>query len=221
MKEILNRPFQTEQIVRAYKRVSGWYDLWAFLTESKASKKAIEWAEIEDGMSVLEVACGTGLVFAELVKRNPHGENVGIDLSPDMLQKAKGRLADMPSNCYELKLGDAFNLDFENDHFDLLVNNFMIDLLPVESFDRVLSEFSRVIKPGGRMIISTFSFGQKPVHRFWWWVAKNFPDLLTGCRPVLLDKYLLKQGLEIEASVEISQNTFPSRIIKARKPNLK
>jgi len=44
--------------------------------------------EFKDGKTILEVACGTGVVFEQIVRRNPNGRNLGIDLSPDMLAKA-------------------------------------------------------------------------------------------------------------------------------------
>jgi len=50
-------------------------------------------------------------------------------------------------------------------------------------------------------------------------LAQRFPDLLTGCRPVSFKKNLIRAGFAIEKDLEISQNTFPSEIIKARKVN--
>ena len=70
------------------------------------------------------------------------------------------------------------------------------------------------------MVISTFSFGQKKINKFWIWIAKRFPDLLIGCRPVSFKKNLINAGFTIENEIEISQNTFPSQIIKAKKLNL-
>ena len=48
-------------------------------------------------------------------------------------------------------------------------------------------------------------------------MAKKFPDLLTGCRPVSFKENLVKAGFRIEKHLEVSQNTFPSEIIKAIK----
>jgi ubiquinone/menaquinone biosynthesis C-methylase UbiE len=48
-----------------------------------------ELAALEDGQDILEVAGGRALAFHEIVKRNPHGNNLGIDLSTGMLGKAK------------------------------------------------------------------------------------------------------------------------------------
>jgi ubiquinone/menaquinone biosynthesis C-methylase UbiE len=109
------------------------------------------------------------------------------------------------------------NKDFIDNSFDLLINNYMVDLMPVETFDKIASEFYRVLKPDGKLVMSTFSFGTKSIHRFWYWVAKKFPGLLTGCRPVSFKDYLIKAGFQIEHEMEISQNTFPSQIIRAGK----
>ncbi len=93
----------------------------------------------------------------------------------------------------------------------------MIDLMPVETFDIIAKEFYKVVKPDGLVVVSTFSFGRKRVNKFWFWAVKNFPDLLGGCRPVSFKEHLISAGFEIEATAEISQNTFPSEVIKVRK----
>jgi ubiquinone/menaquinone biosynthesis C-methylase UbiE len=215
--ETLNRELDRVKTRSDYKKIVWFYDFWSWLTESKAAKKVIEFSAIKSGENILEVACGTGIVFEQIVSKNPDGKNTGIDLSPDMLKKAKGRLKKLENASYELKEGDALNLDFQDNFFDIVVNNFMVDLMPVDMFDKVANEFYRVTKPGGILVVSTFSFGKKKVNKIWQWVAKRFPDLLTGCRPVSFKKYLISAGFEIERNIEISQNTFPSEIIKGIK----
>lgn len=215
--EILNRNLDKQNTISSYKKVVGFYDFWGWITESKAAKHVIELSDINNGQTILEVACGTGVVFENIVKRNPDGKNVGIDLSPDMLEKAKHRLKKHKNVNFELKEGDALQLNFADETFDTLVNNFMVDLMPADTFEKIASEFYRVTKPNGKVIISTFSFGKKKINKFWLWIAKKFPDLLTGCRPVSFKETLIKAGFKIEKDLEISQNTFPSEIIKARK----
>ncbi len=214
--KILDRKLDKAKIKKSFKKALWIYNFWSWLTESKAAKKVIEFAEIEDRKKVLEVALGTGVVFEQIVKKNPTGENFGIDLSPDMLNKARKRLKKSTGN-YELIEGDALELDFDDNKFDLVINNYMVDLLPQEHFDEVAQEFHRVLKPQGILVVSTFAFGKRKINRIWLWIAKHFPDLLTGCRPVSFKENLLKSGFSIEKDIEISQNTFPSEIIKARK----
>jgi len=158
--EVLNRKLDKKNTISSYKKVVWFYDFWSWLTESKAAKYVIELADINNGQTILEVACGTGVVFEKIVNRNPDGKNIGIDLSPHMLEKAKQRLKTNKSVNFELKEGDALQLDFADKTFDTLINNFMVDLMPADTFDKIAAEFYRVTKPNGKIIISTFSFGK-------------------------------------------------------------
>jgi len=214
--KVLKRHLNEAKTQREFKQVLWIYDFWGRLTESKGAKKVLELANITDGIKILDVACGTGEMLKKIVRQNSNGRNVGIDLSPDMIKKANGKLKKTGSN-FELHQGNALHLNFSDNTFDLLINNYMVDLLPEEYFDKIASEFYRVLQPDGKVVISTFSFGTRRIHKFWYWVAKKFPKLLTDCRPVQFKPNLIKAGFEIEDEIEISQNTFPSQIIKARK----
>ena len=149
---------------------------------------------------------------------NPDGKNIGIDLSRGMLKKARKKMGGIPEDIFQLEIGNAYQLQFDDQSFDILINNFMIDLLPEKDFGTILAEFYRVLKPGGRIIISSFSFGKVKINNIWLWMAKRYPGLLKGCRPISLDPYLERTGFQIVYREEISQNTFPSRIIKGVKP---
>lgn len=215
--KVLERKGNEEQTQKDFKKVIWIYDFWSGLTETKAIKKVLELAMIKNGDKVLDVACGMGSLLKEIVIINPDGKNIGIDLSPDMLDKARKKLSHINIDNVELLNGKATNLDFPDDSFDVVVNSYLVDLMPVAQFDLVASEFYRVLKNEGTAVIATFSFGTKRIHRFWYWVAKKFPQLLTGCRPVSFKTNLINAGFEIETNLQISQNTFPSEIIKVRK----
>ncbi len=216
---ILNRKFSENEVKDSYSKVAWFYNLWSLLTESKAAKRTIEIADIKDGESILEVAVGTGLLFKEIVKRNPGGINKGIDISPSMLFRAKKHLNKSKNSNYMLEIGNTYHLTFKDNSFDLVINNFMIDLLPEKDFEKILSEFYRVIKPSGRVIISTMTFGEKWYNKFWHWIAQKLPNLLTGCRPITIVPNLKDVGFTIVKTEQISQNTFPSEVIYAIKNN--
>lgn len=217
--KILDRNYNEIKTEQDFNKVSGIYNLWSKLTESKAVNAALKMAEITDGAEVLEIACGTGIAFEKIVKSNPTGFNIGIDISPKMLNKARKRMSNAGLENYELKEGSVLDVKFEDNSYDVLINNFMIDLMPADTFDKIAYQFYRVLKPNGTAVVTTFSFGTKTVHRFWFWLSKNFPGLLTGCRPVTFKENLINSGFEIEKDIDISQNTFPSKVIKARKRN--
>jgi ubiquinone/menaquinone biosynthesis C-methylase UbiE len=215
---ILPRSYSAQEMKEQYARVAWFYDAWSCLTEEKAMNRLLELTEVQDGTNILEVAVGTGRLFSGLVERNPSGRNEGLDLSPDMLAHAQQRLErSNPDSKYHLFEGSAYELPFEEGAFDLLFNTFMIDMFPVEDYPRVLGEFNRVLKPGGKVAIAYFSHGLKRINHFWPWMAKHFPALLTGCRPVVLEPSLLQVGFSILQLEEISQSTFPSAVVVAQK----
>lgn len=214
---MLTRHFAEDDVKDAYSKVAWFYNFWSWLTESDAAGKVIELADINDGERILEVAVGTGPVFAEIVRRNQKGMTEGLDISPNMLARARQRMKGFRQEHYRLRTGSAYALPFDSGTFDLVVNNFMLDLLPEEDFKAVLSEFARVLKPGGRVVLSTMSFGARWYNAVWPWIAKHLPSLLTGCRPVSLSPYLTDAGFVSLQSVFISQSTFPSEVLRAEK----
>lgn len=215
--KVLERTLDETKTQKEYKRVLWIYDIWGWLTERKAAGKAVQLAGIQNGDVILDVACGTGTLLETIVLLNPDGKNIGIDLSPDMLNKANKRLQALNRGNLELREGNTLKLDFADNTFDILFNNYMVDLLPVEVFENVAAEFYRVLKPNGLIVLTSFSFGTRQIHKCWYWIAKLFPDLLTGCRPVSFSNYLTGAGFTLEYTIEVSQNTFPSQVIRARK----
>jgi ubiquinone/menaquinone biosynthesis C-methylase UbiE len=212
---LLPRKFSRDSVSASYSKVARFYGLWSLLTESKAARRVLTLADIQDGESVIEVAVGTGIMFADVVRRNPHGVNEGVDLTSAMLEVAARHVSDVPEVQLNLVQASAYDLPYAADTFDVLLNNYMLDMLPEEDFVTVLVEFRRVIKPDGRVVIAAFGFGSRFYHSFWYWLARHFPALLTGCRPVSLQHSLTAAGFRIVRKEQVSQNTFPSTILSA------
>lgn len=207
----LNKP----QVVDVYSKTAFIYDLWGMLTETRARQRAMAFANIKNGEAILEVAVGTGLTFLEILKTNPDGENIGIDLTPAMLKKAQRKAARAGTGNYQLTTGDAYALQFPDRHFDLLMNNYMFDLLPEKDFPLVLAEFKRVLKPDGRLILVNMTRGEHFHQKTWEGVYHLNPRWLGGCRGVLLQDYLRNAGFRNIKREFLSQLGFPSEIIIA------
>lgn len=221
-RQILPRHYSEVQIKKQYARVAWFYDAWSRLTEDRAQKRLLQLTRIENGSQILEVAVGTGRLFEKLVEQNAGGMNEGIDLSPSMLAYAKRRMLHCGQvGAYHLQQGSAYELPFTSDRFDLLFSTYMLDLLPAEDYPRLLGEFLRVLKPGGKLAIAYFAPGHHWANQVWPWLAEHFPGLLTGCRPVDLRPVLKQLGVEIIHHESISQNTFPSDIIIACKKQVR
>ena len=201
------------QIPNVYESKAAVYDIWGKLTESKAQHRCIEMAAIQDGETILEVAVGTGLVFSRILQRNPSGINEGIDLTEAMLTKAKQKASRSGTTNYRLLLGDAYALDFADDTFDVLINNYMFDLLPEADFQHILSEFKRVLKPGGRLVLVNMAGNGRWYNKIWELVYRIQPTWLGGCRGVSLLDHVQTAGFRRTTREFISQMTFPSEII--------
>ena len=205
-----------KDVVEVYTQTAPIYDLWGSLTEAKARQRALALAQIQDGMSILEVAIGTGLTFQEIIRANPNGQNIGVDLTPAMLEKAKSRIGELGIENYQISVGDAYDLKFPDHQFDLLMNNYMFDLLPEGDFVFVLREFKRVLKPTGRIVLVNMTKAEHFYERFWESVYRINPRWLGGCRGVLLSEAMREAGFTNITREPISQMGFPSEILAAR-----
>lgn len=203
-------------VERAYRRIAPLYDLWAALTETRARARCLELAAVRDGEAVLEVAVGTGLAFAGLLRANPSGCTEGIDASAAMLARARARAAATGAGNYRLQRGDARALPFAAACFDVLLCNYLFDLLPERDFPAVLGEFRRVLKPGGRLVLANMTEGWRWHHGIWDLLYRLHPALLGGCRGVRLAGYLPAAGFREVQRSALSQCGFPSEVIAAR-----
>ena len=201
-----------------YKAAAPIYDLWGQLTETKARQRCLELAQIRDGEAVLEVAVGTGLTFAEILRRNPSGRSKGIDLTPAMLARAEQKAARAGTRNYQLRVGDAYHLTFADDTFDLVVNNFMFDLLPEKDFPVVLAEFKRVLRPSGRLVLVNMAKGEHWYNDLWEIIYRINPAWLGGCRGVALFDDVRSLGFQDTHREYLSQTTFPAEIVYGVKP---
>jgi len=215
--EALEARIPQRDIGQLYDRAAGVYDLWGALTEVHARNRALDLAGIQDGERVLEVATGTGLALREIVRRNPHGRNFGIDLSRGMLRKAEARLGTLGLSNYTLQLGTAFDLPFEDESIDVLVNNYMFDLIPFADMGRVVSEFHRVLRRGGRLILVNMTEGEGWGTAVYAWLYRLSPRLMGGCRGVTMAPRLSQHGFEVEVREYHQQALFPSEVIRAHR----
>lgn len=202
-----------QEIKQRYTSIANVYDIWGKLTESKAQTRCLEVANIVDGQSVLEVAVGTGLIFSRILQRNPSGLNEGVDLTAAMLARAEQKAAASGKVNYNLRIGSAYQLPYYENSFDLLINNYMFDLLPETDFEQVLAEFGRVLKPGGRLVLANMAREGHWYNQFWEVVYRFLPGWLGGCRGVSLLPYVQRAGFSNAKREFISQTTFPSEII--------
>jgi demethylmenaquinone methyltransferase/2-methoxy-6-polyprenyl-1,4-benzoquinol methylase len=118
----------------------------------------------------------------------------------------------------ELRRGDARRLPFEDESFDLVVNGYMLDLLPRDEIPRVLAEFRRVLRPGGRLVLSNMTRGERRAHRIWDALYARGIVLTANCRGVLAAPVLAELGFVDVRREYMAQMLFPTELVRARKP---
>ena len=117
-------------------------------------KKFIQKLDIQDDYTILDVACGTGDVGIEIIKK--HSVSVtGIDLSPKMVELAQGKARRKKLDNITFIEGDAENLPLNDNSVDCLTISY--GFRNISKYETALLEFHRVLKPGGRLGILEFS----------------------------------------------------------------
>ena len=133
-----------------------------------------ELGRLAPGERVLDLGSGAGtdsLVAAQMV--GDDGSVTGIDMTPEMLAKARSAASAMGVGNVEFVESEAEHLPFPDESFDVVISNGVIDLIPDK--DAVFAELFRVLAPGGRMQIADVTI-QNPVSA----EGRRNIDLWTG-----------------------------------------
>lgn len=110
-------------------------------------------AEIDPGMTVLDLGSGAGFdAFLAWQRVGPSGTVIGVDMTDDMLARARENAAHLGANHVEFRKGHIENLPVENDSVDFIISNCVINLSPDKP--SVFHEIRRVLKPGGKFAVS-------------------------------------------------------------------
>jgi SAM-dependent methyltransferase len=146
-----------------------------FVAESFAGV-ANPWSlgRLEPGESVLDLGSGAGtdsLIAALQV--GPEGAVTGVDMTPEMIEKARRGAAELGVANVTFVDGDVTDLPFDDASFDVVISNGVIDLVPDK--EAVFSEIFRVLAPGGRIQIADVTI-QQPVSE----EGRRKIDLWTG-----------------------------------------
>lgn len=145
----MNRQLDDAAIVAAYARWAPIYDpIFGVITARAIRATAREVNALPPG-DLLEVGVGTGIALPHY---RPEHTVTGIDLSPDMLKRARNRVADRGlHNVVLLAEMDASDLNFADGSFGIAVAMFVMTVVPDPR--QVLAEMVRVVRPGGRIVI--------------------------------------------------------------------
>lgn len=179
-------------VLDAYRRWAPVYDNTFGRLTNEGRRQAVEMINTRSGR-VLELGVGTGLSLSDYDRRL---DIVGIDISPDMLERARQKVAaeglDNVSGLYEM---DAASLDFADGTFDVVVAMYVMTVVPDPV--AVMREITRVCKPGGEVLLLNHFSEESGVRG---WVERRMAPFASrlGWHPVFdVDRVMVCDDLKL------------------------
>ena len=153
------------QIRGMFDRIAGVYDLMNTAMSAglhhRWRERAVDRADLDPGDAALDVCCGTGDLALELAKRvRREGRVIGSDFSERMLDLAREKAVERDVPQVRFEWADALDLPYEDESFDAVTVGFGVRNLA--DLDLGISEMTRVLKPGGRLVILEITQPRRP-----------------------------------------------------------
>jgi demethylmenaquinone methyltransferase/2-methoxy-6-polyprenyl-1,4-benzoquinol methylase len=188
------RVLQTKEETRSfYNKIAKVYDLLAEHSEQPMREAGLELLAARPGETILEIGFGTGHCLVELARAvGLSGKVLGVDISENMLAEAQKLLEqENLAGQVELHCADAEFLPFESATIDGIFTSFTLELFDTPDLPKVLTQWRRVLKRDGRLVVVAISKEAKPgaVLKAFEWTHRHFPNLMD-CRPIYVRRAL-------------------------------
>ena len=163
-----------------------------------------EFAKIKKGDYVVDLGSGAGNdCFVARAETGETGKVVGIDFTPEMIEKARNNADKLGFNNVEFRLGDIENIPLMSNVADVVVSNCVMNLVPNKP--KAFAEVQRILKPTGHFSISDIVLvGDLPEK------IKNAAEMYAGC---------VASAIQMEDYLKIIENSgFKNITLQKKKP---
>jgi DNA gyrase subunit B len=176
-------------------RSKNWHESAIWLTHEELLQTHADLSQVPKDAKVLDVCCGSGVVGAAFKDRV--GSVEGLDLTPEMIAMAQTRLD-------KVHRGDVYEMPFEDNSYDMVVNREVLHLLPRP--EQPVSEIFRVLKPGGQFVVGQLvPYGAIDAPWFFRVVKKKQPLFFNNFTQERFRDLLTGAGFEVVAEREVLQ----------------
>lgn len=182
MKEILD-PSKLKAAL-TYNAASDYFDDEALSFWNKYGAATVERLQLVPDMKVLDVACGSGAsAFPAALKIGDSGTVIAVDLAENLLELGRSKAKKLNLNNIQFLFGDMTELNYPEETFDVIVCVFGIFF--VENMSELLKELWRMVKPKGKLAITTWGPNLfAPLYNLWREeIKRECPDLYSAFNP--------------------------------------
>lgn len=165
-------------------------------------------AELRPGETVLDLGSGAGIdCFLASTNVGPEGRVIGVDMTPGMIERSRRNADEGGYENVEFRLGEIEALPVADETVDVILSNCVLNLTTDKA--RVLGEAYRVLRSGGRLVVSDMVSDQEiPA------AVQGSLDAVAGCLPTFRDEYLRRFTDAGFTGVEItSESPYPMSYI--------
>lgn len=158
-------------------------------------------ADVQEGDTVLDLGSGGGIdCFLASGKVGPSGLVIGVDMTPEMVTRARANARKGGYTNVDFRLGEIESLPVADATVDVIISSCVLNLSPER--DRVLAEALRVLKPGGRLVISDLVC-DVPIPG----ALRKDTEAVTACLPVEREDYVsqLRAGGFVDVRISAGQ----------------
>jgi len=174
-------------------------------------------ASIKEGETVLDLGSGSGFdCFLAVQRVGRNGKVIGVDMTPEMVERARGIARKEKIENVEFRLGEIENLPLADESVNLVISNCVINLSPNKK--RVFEEAFRVLKSGGRIMVSDIAL-LKELPNF----IRNSMTAYVGCvsGAIMKNEYLNVISDAGFQDVEVVEETrYPTELIDLEDPTV-
>jgi arsenite methyltransferase len=149
----------------------------------------LAFAGVQPGQVVLDIGSGAGIdCFIAAEKVGPTGKVIGLDMTPEMIERARQNAKEAGVTNIEFRFGEAEKMPVEDASVDWVISNCVINLSPDKP--AVFGEIGRILRPGGRISISDIVAQDLPE------AVRESRDAWTGCLAGAISEEAYVRGLE-------------------------